>query len=535
MYNKFDNLTIAFDTLLEKFKTYIKQNSFVICSLIFIAVCAFGFELFNFNLTIDEEVHATYSGAVIDWVSQGRWGMYFLNATLFPHSTIPFVPLFIALIFHVCAVLLLLEAWGVSSYPERIIAGAVCVTFPIISYMYTFSSINYGVGAGLFCVALSVFLYSKFNGKLRFLAVIPAAFSVGIYQGFIPALVAAFLVYILLSWIRSGLPKITDLFKIAAIHILAIAAYVFIQKTILISGVIQETDYVSQYIDIEAIRQNFGAILFRIWRTMLLVYSGDPSLYGIRISYLKFFMWFLFLGFIVQILRSKFSLINKTFIAFLGLSLLLLPFLSGIILQGYLAMRFLVALPVVMMGVTVLGLGNNSRFYRILAALLIAYCVFQFIVSTNYLFGSSHLALQADRVLASQLIERIELEKADTGISDVKYLEVVGYYSRPSTPLMPKTETFGASFFEWDQGNPRRIVLFLQTLGYFGLQAAPSDKRIQMIEYADSMPLWPEKGSIQIIDEVVLVKFGSYSSTQKRNICYSIEKQELIKYPKFCK
>lgn len=535
MDKKIDNLNFIFDVLLEKIKSYFKQNSFIVFALLIAAVCGYGFELFNFNLTIDEEIHATYSSAVVAWVTQGRWGMYILNKLFFPHTVIPFAPLFAALVFHIAAALLLFEGWNIKSDPIKIIAGMVFITFPIISYMYTFSTINYGIGAGLFLVAMSLFLYAKLEGKLRLFAVIPAAFSLGIYQGFLPALIVAYLVHILSSWIRSGPPKIGELITVAGIHILSVAIYGAVQKTILTLGVFQESDYISQYIDIKSIIPDIGTILSRIWGTMVLVYTGGQSLYGINISYLKFFVLLLLLGFIIQVLRTKLALGNKVLIVFLGFSLLFIPFLSGIILQGYLAMRFLVALPVMMMGLTALGMGNAPRLYKVLTAFMALYCIFQFIVSTNNLFGSSHLALQSDRVLASRLFERIDLERSDKNVMEVKYLEVVGYYSNPSTPLIPKNETFGASFFEWDQGHAGRIVLFFKTLGYDDLQAAPMDKRIQMLNYVDSMPAWPEQGSIKIIDGVVLIKFGPYSATQKLSICNSIKELDPPKYKEFCK
>ena len=532
--SSFDSLDAEVNRIATGFITYLKLNTNLIFGLISIALCAYGFELFNFNLTIDEEVHANYSSAVVDWISQGRWGMYILNKLLLPHTIIPFVPLFVAILFHIGAILMFVESWKVETSIEKIIVGSIGLTFPIISYMYTFSTINYGVGAGLFFVALSVFLFSRLNGNLRFLAILPAAFSIAIYQGFIPALAAAYLIYILLIWIRSRSIRGSDLLSIAAICVLALLVYLMVQKTIMIFGVVKATNYVSQYIDTSSLRQNLGIIISRILSSMFLVYSGDVSIYAIKLTYLKFLILFLFLGFVFQVVRAKLSILHKFVMIFLGLSLLFLPFLSGIIL-GYIAMRFFVALPVVMMGLTTLGIGINPRLYISSIGLLTAFCVFQFIVSTNYLFGSSHLALQADRVLASQLIERIELEKTNTDTSSIQLLDLVGYYSRPSTPLMPKTETFGASFFEWDEGNPGRIVLFLQTLGYYDLQVAPIEKSIELIELTNTMPAWPAKDSVKIVDNIVVVKFGPYSGTQKLKMCNVIISQKLKPYRKFCK
>jgi hypothetical protein len=117
-----------------------------------------------------------------------------------------------------------------------------------------------------------------------------------------------------------------------------------------------------------------------------------------------------------------------------------------------------------------------------------------------------------------------------SGSPDLKYLAVSGYYSRAPTPLIPKMETFGASFFEWDQGNSARIILFLQTLGYNDLQVAPLDKRFQLVGVEKNMPNWPETGSVRIIGDLVFIKFGPYSDTQRDIICDSISTkiQEMV-------
>jgi hypothetical protein len=120
------------DEIFMGVQSYIKKNTTLICALVILALCAYGFELFNFNLTIDEEIHATYSEPVFGWIEEGRWGMYLLNKFVIPYTVMPFVPLFIALVFHICAILLMLDAWQVTDIQDQIIVGAVRITFPIL-------------------------------------------------------------------------------------------------------------------------------------------------------------------------------------------------------------------------------------------------------------------------------------------------------------------------------------------------------------------------------------------------------------------
>jgi hypothetical protein len=204
-------------------------------------------------------------------------------------------------------------------------------------------------------------------------------------------------------------------------------------------------------------------------------------------------------------------------------------------MQGYMYLRFLVSLPIVIPGIIMLGMTKGSRTFKIIVAILATVSVFQFIMSTNHLFAASHLSLQADRSLATRLIGRIEDAQAQAGVEELRYMEIIGYEYRPSTELIPKIETLGISYFEFAQGNVQRILAFLHTMGYSGLQPLPLDKQAQMVEITDSMPIWPQQGSVKVVGDVVLVKFGKYSASQRQVICSSEQNRKLLLAQDFCK
>jgi hypothetical protein len=521
---------------LSELQIYLKENAYLIFALAAIALAAYGFELFNFNLTIDEEIHAAIYGPVRAWVMQGRWGMYLLNDFLMPYTVIPFVPLFVALVFHIGAILLMLNSWKVRSLPQQVIVGALSIAFPIMAYMYTFSTINYGIGIGLFCIALSLFIYAKNSGAKRFYAVIPAAFSLAIYQGFIPALIAVFLIYLISTLIYSHKISFKDLTVISFIHILALLVYSVVQQIFVVIMLIPHDPYTSGVFDFSYLLHNLGAVLFQTFRYSLLpIYFGSKSLYAVDVNALGFLLIVSFFGLIAGLWLSKSSKSNRLLILVFFLLLVVLPFASVLLMRGDFSLRMLIALPIAIPGIVMLGMLNSSRDFKILVALLTAYCVFQFITSTNHLFASSHLALQADRVLASQLIGRIADAQTEAGSQDLQYMEIIGWYSRPPTELIPQIETFGASFFGWPQGTSIRAISFLETLGFEKLQVLPIDKRGQMIDVVNLMPIWPEKGSVRVVGDVVLVKFGPYSDGQKQEICGSAQNQMLLQSQDFCK
>jgi hypothetical protein len=237
---------------------------------------------------------------------------------------------------------------------------------------------------------------------------------------------------------------------------------------------------------------------------------------------------------LLNLYQSKIKVCSKVFLLIFCVIFLLVPFLGGVLNKGELPLRNLIGLPFVLSGFVLLGLINQSSIQKSLAALITVLCFFQFISSSNHLSASSHLSLEADRILASQLMGKIAEAQAKSNSQVFQYLEVVGYYQRPPSLLIPRIETLGASFFEWDQGNSVRIAAFLNTLGYSELQALPLDQRYRVVAFSNQMPNWPSLGSVDVLDDIVVVKFGSYSQIQISAICQSLENQSQLKGTNYC-
>jgi hypothetical protein len=232
------------------------------------------------------------------------------------------------------------------------------------------------------------------------------------------------------------------------------------------------------------------------------------------------------------------NFLKKISFLFLLSGFMLIPFVSGILSKGYIPLRSLIEVPFILIGWLVLGLKTRPKVYLSLqnsvVILLTVFCGFQFASSNNHLFSSSHLALVEDRLLGLQLIERIEATQAEAGSPQIQYLEMIGYVQRPSIPSISRIENIGASFWGWDQGHAVRATSFLATLGYSGLEPLPLDQRGEFVGFAEAMPVWPAFGSVQVIGNVVLVKFGPYSDKQKSTICGRAENLKRIQSFGFC-
>lgn len=523
------NLDVYFDFYYSKFIKYIKENIYLILILCGVALAVYGFELFNFNITMDEELSALRADANLSWVVQGRWGMYMLNKFLLPRNVIPFVPLGLALFFHIGAILIILESWKVKFSLERVAIGAIALTYPSVAYVYVFSTLNYGVGIGYFCIALSLFLYTSNTGTKQFLAVVPATFAISIYQGFIPALILVYLAYLIVTGLRDGGGVFKRIAVIALIHMLSFLLYFIGQILFLIHYNVSSSSYYSHKFALERLFQHFPEVFSRFINVISNVYLGDSLA-------LKILFVVALLGFAANLVRSRADTIVKPLMVLFVLAFLVLPFAHGFIMNGNYIMRYFIGLPVTFSGLIMVGMGDNPRFFKAILTLIAMFCVFQFSVSANRLFGSSHLALQADRLLSNSLIERIYEAKSEAGARKIEYMEMVGLLNRGETELMPRSSTFGRSFFSQDSSDTnKRMLAFMRTIGYTELSLMPNEQRYKLVSVANSMPIWPESGSVKVIGNTVLVKFSPYTKNQKILICEFMSKKYAVQLQNFCK
>ena len=91
---------------------------------------------------------------------------------------------------------------------------------------------------------------------------------------------------------------------------------------------------------------------------------------------------------------SKVSALNKLLAFLLVIGLAIVPYLGGVLMNGFYAMRFLVSLSIVISGITALGLSIHSSLYKFIIFIIVIFSVSQFSQSANRLFGSSNLALE---------------------------------------------------------------------------------------------------------------------------------------------
>lgn len=505
--------------LILRLKHHLSENQLFFGGVFCILIATYGYELFNVNITIDDEIAALRYGVNPSFITSGRWGVYLLTKLLLPKQVIPFVPLSLGLFIHFIGLLIFLQSIEVKTKIESFIISSIGLIWPGLAYTYSFSILNFAVGFGFLCISLSLFVLVRAKNTLKLLAALPIALVFSIYQPLVQPLVMVFIFYALYRWND----EYKNLFRFFLTTLLALglgyALYYALQQFFLLAFNTQSSNYVSHYFSFTGLLQNLAWYLQKLARLAYNIFVGDSSFYGLAIRSLPILLFFAGILILVTHYKNRKNLGN--FFLFLGLLgvFSVLPFIGGLLTKGYIPYRSLLGVPIFLMGWAALALKYANPKAKLVLVVLAAFTLFQFASSNNHLFASSAFAFEEDKLLAYQLIDRIEDEKADASSENIRYLEMIGYVDRPSTPLVSRIENIGASFFGWDQGNASRVISFLKVLGYSAPEALPANRRSEYVSTGAQMPVWPASGSVQVIGDTVLVKFSPYSETQKKDIC----------------
>ncbi|MCL6479815.1 MAG: glucosyltransferase domain-containing protein [Peptococcaceae bacterium] len=502
---------ITYSRLNELFKSHAIKILFLV---LIIALC-YGYEIFNFNMTIDEEIHSDYVGWIAGWNSQGRWGMGLLSVLLMPSTVVPTVSVLIGLCLTLLAFYVILkDAFRLDEMAATFVA-ALSITIPTLSFTFTFSTIAYGIGIGFAALAIAFFLI-RVGGWLRLAAASAlAGFSIGIYQTFV---VVVLLVAGLAIWAqieREGVKYIQNAVVKSSVFILgAIVVYAIVD---ILSRKFLSIDlrYVSEFV-------NFGSFLQSPWHHFLTSISRTVNVialssnrFGLTSPWLSIAVLFA-LFVIVFNKRTQSSLIKTIFLGLLiGSSWLICVLADAFSVKGA-PLRSVIYIPLVAGLTLAAGYNRASQSLSVLLSTIIMLAIVGNSVVSNHLFASNAYAERLDGFLATEILREVKMLRPSTDY-DLLKLEVVGKRSWPLSRVMSKKETFGASFFEWGDGNRYRIAAYLRTKGLV-VVGASEEERVRVWKDAQEMPCWPKPGWVRIRDGVLVVKLSDYTPSQKKTL-----------------
>lgn len=202
---------------------------------------------------------------------------------------------------------------------------------------------------------------------------------------------------------------------------------------------------------------------------------------------------------------------------FLSLALLACPFLMTLVIGSAPAVRSQLVLPAAAGFMAYLDLrllsaekGRFIRYAAVAAALVCAAGVWLQAQTTLRLYYTDACRYEQDVALGRELIP--EIVKYQGGLD--RPLVVVGRREFAANNACLAGEVIGRSFFDYDTfvepmcyWSSRRIIGFLHTLG-FDCRHASQEGTAAVVEYSAGMPSWPAEGSVQVYEDMVVVKLS---------------------------
>lgn len=498
------------------FKTWLVRNKGLFLFSLCIAVLCYGYEIFNFSLSIDEEI-ASFSDASgrKTYLLIGRWGTYLLNHLLFSQSIIPYAPfLFGVLCLALSGVLLASNLPG--STASKILFLTIFITAPFHSYYLAFNTADPFFGIGMIFTVISY--HEAVNGltsgkKISFLvSSLLLAFALSIYQALFSFFVTLVVFHLLLMLRDNENCPLRSLFKNAGLFTLLAVFALGIYKAgdLLARWIFIDYSNISGAAYLEAYKgwgkAPVGEILNNLNHSTLNFFTGKMIPAGSYITFLS--VIFLVPLLLWQLSKGKTKLLNKVIRMGLMVLLLFAPFTLMYLNGAPFQVRSMLAFPLMLAMLWWLPFDHLGNYWKKMMLGLGLVVFINNMTTTTRLFYSSTMTWQADRELANRLLERIhalELPQTDEKIPVVFF----GAYSHPANRLFIHSDIFGASFFGWDDCNPSRVTGFLRTLGIEEIQVIPETKVNKRVhDSVQHLPVWPRKGSVCLIDSIVVVKLS---------------------------
>lgn len=486
-----------------------------------LALLVYGTELMSYTLSIDEELHAYGRRPWRAWTSQGRWAMGLLAYVLPPLSTTPLLPTALFAGGLVFAAMLLAGCYA-RSRSEAIAFVGLFVSSPIWLHIGEFNTLSWGFAIGLALAAVAIVLLHAGGYRAAIVAGGCAALACGVYQGLVLVVVCGSLLSVALRLtVAPETPSVSvrraaeHLAPVVLSWVIAAAAYYGIWMAVLAATGFSVT-YVDVYVRVSELMSSSTVIraLGRTARRVLgLAVGTDPAFLGWGVASLLV-VW---MGALTAIARAFFrreptsATFVRTVLMAAAIGVALLPV---VISTGTGPLRSLSALPLIYAVAAAAAMRERwlSRAPHWIA-LAIALFVNAWIAAT--LFNADAIARERDRIVATQLAMRIA--DLDGYRPDQRYpLVVMGEHDHEVAGPARRVEIFGTSFFSHDGGNPYRISAYLRLLGFQNLRGARLLEVRDSLPEIERLPAWPARGSVVMIKDAIVIKFGPISYAQRQ-------------------
>jgi len=484
-------------------------------------------ELANFTLSIDDEFSAFRKNSDV-WIAQGRWTAYLFEKFIMTRPVVPFLPLALFGLFCSVGYLLFLRAIG-----ERHVTPWAFAFFPFFSafptwvHLTAFRSNTPSAGLGVLLCCAAACLYRKQReqaekcergASLATLIVstgLLGAIATGCYQSYI-LLLTVVIFASLISMYLSNRPArllMKDLLVIVAILAASLILYTLILKFCLFVTKVG-IDYIQGFLRPEILFDRPIKVLSDLFRRVGNIYFGHSTVFGINARSFAVLVFLAAAG-VVGRAHHLAGIRGGLLAALAILTLLFTPFGINLMSGGIMPLRSMVAVPAAFASLGLLGFKYAPCWLSrigILFLLLAYFAMFQILSGFN---ATRQLAQSHELAIASALSERIaRIAQSQNPPKKLIDFEVFGALPFKTPYSRIEDSTIGASFFEWDKGDPYRIADYMRLIGVSSLRGIAREAvNHKLLDEFVSMPSWPAQGCVRAAEDgTVLVKLSDVPS-----------------------
>lgn len=548
---------------LKGFAAFLKKNMALVCMTSFAAFFIYGIKLFHFTVGFDTVIHAT-DKRFINWIEIGRYGLVALQKLWMPELFSPYASVFAG--FFLLIFGSLLHCFAAQVFSRGIFLQSHLALFSIVHitgavwvehFYYSLQTGEIMLIVALAPVAVWLLFYGILNRRPARIAasVVLCAFCVSVYQGILAMIfTCAFAYFIFIREFapagKSGSPEsawFVFCLKILAALFAALALYFAVNKIVLLATHTGNsaginlltmgiraiytffppdskfvTDFVEPMIASHA-KSGMKAVQF---------YRDNAGLKLFNVPY-AVFLAVLSAVFLICLIQNKRKTVLTTLSAVcIPAFMLVLPVFVTQALRGNLTLSVSAGFMVLLI-LAHFSSGSRIAPAKIFSAVLAVFCFYQAQHDAALLY-SDFMHFESDKRTAQKIDSALRDFIYANSLPDDTPVYILPFNKEKDDPL-PRQEVCGRSFFEGSLFPIKRNGVseqysqpgsFMRLLGMKYNFTGDIGLVKNAVLKSDGIPIFPQPGSVVLIDGLILVKMGNFDDMTKsgrRAILFSEE------------
>ena len=491
--------------------------------LLFLPLFFYFFELSNMVFTADELKRHDDLKVDVQWIAQGRFGMYYLTKLYSSNPVMPYAGLMLSSMLSLVSIRIFFEIIC-QNFKSPLLISVLFISCPFLVYFYSFTTISFSFGVIYFLITMSVLSLSikKYNSYLMvFIASVLLGLSISIYQSALTVFMSMILIVLFYKYQREEV-KSKFIYNSLITFLVSLVFYFCLNKFFKSIFGINQNVYLNGFFEFDFSIQHclsiINSFIFRMFDILYPLSNILPRENSIQIILIVCFF---------SILIYKFRF-RSIVLSFISLCIILSTFSFEILSQNAMPIRSYIALPLLFtfLFYNLYQYCKCCLLLRVLSVFMLSLYILLNFINMNRLIFFDYMSWEKDKLYANQMLTQVfaldGLNDLLLSNRDMLPIHISGYIpSNKSVVFYKEFENVGKSFFSWGANEILNGSVLFRVLGFDMIEYAQPETK-EGLSIIRSMPSWPLQGSIAIVDDFVVIKVSDYTETQINTICSSM-------------